>query len=190
MHADQIETDAALVHRLLAGQFPAWAGLPIHPVAAYGTDHDIYRLGDQLAARLPRATPSTGPCASGCPVRTPNGTFDDLSHAAVDLAAFVTALRQVDTTGAPPRPAHGRGGPLEEFDQQVRRSIAQLGVRIDGQSRLRFRTELRVDDASWSRGRGWAFYQAVSALAYYRDTNPGMIGQASRGLSQLLAGIP
>jgi aminoglycoside phosphotransferase (APT) family kinase protein len=85
-----------------------------------------------------------------------NGTIDDLSHAAVDLAAFVIALRQVDTTGAPPRSPHGRGGPLEEFDQQVRRSIAQLGVRIDGQSRLRFRTELRVDDASWSRSRGWA----------------------------------
>ena len=33
-----------------------------------------------------------------------------------------------------------------------------------GDSRLRFRDEL---EASWLRGRGWALYQAVSALSYY-----------------------
>jgi hypothetical protein len=54
MHADEVETDVALVRRLLAGQFPRWAGLPIDPVESYGTDHDIYRLGDHLAVRLPR----------------------------------------------------------------------------------------------------------------------------------------
>ena len=54
MHADEIETDVALVRRLLAGQFPHWAHLRIDRVVSYGTDHDIYRLGDDLAARLPR----------------------------------------------------------------------------------------------------------------------------------------
>lgn len=54
MHPDEIETDVTLVRRLIAGQFPQWAGLPIDLVASYGTDHDIYRLGDRLAARLPR----------------------------------------------------------------------------------------------------------------------------------------
>jgi aminoglycoside phosphotransferase (APT) family kinase protein len=54
MHADEVETDVALVRRLLAGQFPRWADLAIEPVVSYGTDHDIYRLGDRLAARLPR----------------------------------------------------------------------------------------------------------------------------------------
>jgi len=54
MHADEIDTDVALVRRLLAGQFPQWADLAIDPVVSYGTDHDIYRLGDHLAARLPR----------------------------------------------------------------------------------------------------------------------------------------
>jgi len=34
---------------------------------------------------------------------------------------------------------------------------------------------LQVDEASWLRGRGWALYQAVMALPYYWDTNPGMI---------------
>ena len=54
MHADEVETDASLVRGLLAGQFPHWAGPRIELVASYGTDHDIYRLGDRLAARLPR----------------------------------------------------------------------------------------------------------------------------------------
>src|SRR5882672_506578 len=54
MHADEVDTDAPLVRRLLAGQFPHWADLPIDLVDSYGTDHDIYRLGDDLAARLPR----------------------------------------------------------------------------------------------------------------------------------------
>jgi aminoglycoside phosphotransferase (APT) family kinase protein len=54
MHADEVFTDVALVHRLLAAQFPHWADLPIEPVASSGTDHDIYRLGADLCVRLPR----------------------------------------------------------------------------------------------------------------------------------------
>jgi aminoglycoside phosphotransferase (APT) family kinase protein len=177
---------------------------------------------------------------------------DDLDQAAVDLAGFVTALRRIDTTGAPARPRHGRGGPLVEADDAVRRSITQLGNRIDGaaalrswgeslaapvwdgppvwvhgdllpgnllvvdgrlsavidfgglnvgdpacdlkpawnvftgDSRDRFRAELDVDDATWLRGRGWAL-QAVMALSYYWDTNPGMIRQASHAVEQVLA---
>jgi aminoglycoside phosphotransferase (APT) family kinase protein len=290
MHADQIDTDVALVRRLLAGQFPQWAGLAINPVVSYGTDHDIYRLGDHLAVRLPRrigwATAQAAKEAEWLPRLAPhlrlavpvqlamghpaedyplawsvyrwlpgqnaNGTIDDLDQAAVDLAAFVDALRQIDTTGAPPRSPGGRGAPLAELDESVRRSIAELGDRFDGDaalrsweeslnapewdgeevwvhgdllpgnllvvdgrlsavidfgglnvgdpacdlqpawnvfvgaSRSRFRAELRVDDASWLRGRGMALAQAAWALPYYWDTNPGMIRQASHALAQVL----
>jgi aminoglycoside phosphotransferase (APT) family kinase protein len=55
MPAGKIETDPALMRRLLAGQFPHWAGLPIVPVVSEGTDHDIYRLGDHLAALAPKS---------------------------------------------------------------------------------------------------------------------------------------
>ena len=55
-----------------------------------------------------------------------------------------------------------------------------------GASRRRFRAELQVDDASWLLGRGWALNQAVSALAYYWDTNPGMIRQAPHVLVEVL----
>jgi aminoglycoside phosphotransferase (APT) family kinase protein len=290
MHADQVETDVALVRRLLAGQFPQWADLPIDPVESHGTDHDIYRLGDHLAARLPCigwATTQAAKEAEWLPKLSPhlplalpvqvamgrpaerypfdwsiyvwlpgenaNGTIDDLNQAAVDLAAFVKALHRVDTTGAHPRPRGARGAPLAELDKSVRRSIAQLGDRIDGvaalrsweeslnasawdgqevwvhgdllpgnllvvagrlsavidwgslnvgdpvcdlqpawnlfigDSRRRFRAELEVDAASWLRGRGWALAQAVWALPYYWDTNPGMIRQASHALAQVLA---
>jgi aminoglycoside phosphotransferase (APT) family kinase protein len=293
MHADEIETDIGLVRRLLEGQFPQWADLPIERVVSYGTDHDIYRLGEHLAVRLPRiawanqqaakeaewlprlaphlplALPvqlAMGQVAEGYPFdwsvvewlpgENANGTIDDLDRAAVDLAAFVKALRRVATSGAHSRPPHGRGGPLAEADAHVRRSIAQLDDRIDaaattrswdeslaaavwngdevwvhgdllpgnllvvdgrlsavidfgglnvgdpacdlqpawnvfaGASRARFRAELQVDEGSWLRGRGWALFQAVTALAYYQDTNPGMIRQASHALAEVLADTP
>jgi aminoglycoside phosphotransferase (APT) family kinase protein len=290
MHADEIGTDVALVRRLLAGQFPHWADLPIDLVDSYGTDHDIYRLGDDLAARLPRigwATRQAAKEAAWLPKLAPqlplaipkqlargqpaegypfewsvyvwlpgensNGTIGDLNQAAIDLAAFVSALREIDATGAHPRSSGSRGAPLAELDEPVRRSIAELGDRIDakaavrsweeslhapewdgaevwvhgdllpgnllvvdgrlsavidfgclnvgdpacdlqpawnvfgGESRTRYRAELDVDDASWLRGRGWALFQAVVALPYYWDTNPGMIRQASHALAQVLA---
>ena len=293
MHADEVETDVALVRRLLAGQFPHWAELPIDPVVSYGTDHDIYRLGDGLAARLPRIGWATkqaakeaewlprlaphlplaipvqlamGDPAEGYPFtwsvyewlpgENANGAIGDLDQAAVDLAAFVKALRRVDATVAHSRPPRSRGAPLAELDEQVRRSIAELGDRTNGDaalrsweeslsapqwdgdevwvhgdllpgnllvvdgrlsavidfgclnvgdpacdlqpawnvfagdSRARYRAELQVDDASWLRGRGWALSQAVSALPYYWDTNPGMIRQASHALAQVLADRP
>ncbi|HEU5279403.1 MAG TPA: aminoglycoside phosphotransferase family protein [Gaiellaceae bacterium] len=290
MHPDEIDTDVGLVRRLLARQFPHWADLAIEPVVSYGTDHDIYRLGDDLAVRLPRigwaidqatkeaewlprlapqlplaipvqvamAQPDEGypfewSVYEWLPGENANGTIDDLDRAAVDLAAFVQALRKVDTSNAYPRPGGTRGAPLAELDEAVRRSIAELGDRIDGDaalhsweesleapewngdevwvhgdllpgnllvvegrlsavidwgclnvgdpacdlqpawnvfrgdSRARYRAELQIDDASWLRGRGWALFQAVVALPYYWDTNPGMIGQASNALEQVLA---
>jgi aminoglycoside phosphotransferase (APT) family kinase protein len=152
---------------------------------------DIYRLGDHLAARLPRigwATEQVAKEAMWLPRLAPhlplalpvqlamghpaerypfdwsvhewlsgenaNGTIEDLEQAAVDLAAFVTALRRVDTTGAHPRPPHGRGGPLAEGDEQVRRSIAQLGDRIDGDAALRAWQE-SLNAPAWDREEVW-----------------------------------
>ncbi|MFB9955563.1 aminoglycoside phosphotransferase family protein [Cellulomonas denverensis] len=174
MHVDEITTDAALVRRLLARQFPQWAGLPATLVPSYGTDHDIYRLGDHLVVRLPRIAWADGqaakeaewlprlaphlplavptPVALGrpdaeypfswavhewLPGQNANGTLHDLGRAAADLAAFVLALRAVDSTGAPARQPGARGGALAESDQGVRRAIAELGDRINGTAALR-----------------------------------------------------
>jgi aminoglycoside phosphotransferase (APT) family kinase protein len=174
MHADEVDTGVALVRRLLGGQFPQWADLEIEPVVSYGTDHDIYRLGDHLAARLPRIGRATeqaakeaewllrlaphlplavpvqlamGHPAEGYPFEwsvyqwlpgeNANFTIDELDQAAVDLAAFVKALRQIDSTGAHPRSPRSRGAPLAELDEPVRQSIGELGSRIDGDTTLR-----------------------------------------------------
>ncbi|MFF7260971.1 aminoglycoside phosphotransferase family protein [Streptomyces sp. NPDC008159] len=47
--------DAALVTRLIAGQFPQWADLPVVPVEVDGWDNRTYRLGDDMSVRLPTA---------------------------------------------------------------------------------------------------------------------------------------
>jgi aminoglycoside phosphotransferase (APT) family kinase protein len=54
MHADEVDTDVSLVRRLLTAQFPQWASLPVEPVPSAGTVNAIYRLGDDMAVRLPR----------------------------------------------------------------------------------------------------------------------------------------
>ncbi|WP_406468747.1 phosphotransferase [Streptomyces sp. NBC_01594] len=53
MHADEADTDADLVRRLLPAQFPQWADLPITRLASGGTVNAIYRLGEDLTVRLP-----------------------------------------------------------------------------------------------------------------------------------------
>jgi aminoglycoside phosphotransferase (APT) family kinase protein len=290
MHADQAETDDALVRRLLAGQFPQWAGLRIDRVASSGTDHDIYRLGDDLVVRLPKigwairqaareaewlprfaphlplAIPqqvARGKSAEAYPFEwsiyrwlpgenASIAVFDSV-QAAIDLATFVRALRRISVQGAHSRVDGARGAPLAELDESVRRAIVELDDRIDGatalrswneslnapmwgseevwvhgdllpgnllfvrgrlsavidwgtlnvgdpacdlqaawnvfqgESRRRFRAALNVDDASWRRGRGWALAQAVMALPYYWDTNPGIVRQATHALSEVLA---
>jgi aminoglycoside phosphotransferase (APT) family kinase protein len=54
MHDGEAEIDVTLVRRLVAAQFPRLVGLQVREVASTGTVNAIYRLGDQLYARLPR----------------------------------------------------------------------------------------------------------------------------------------
>jgi aminoglycoside phosphotransferase (APT) family kinase protein len=54
VNKDEITADVAA--RLVAAQFPQWAGLPVTPVALNGQDNTMFRLGDELSIRLPRAS--------------------------------------------------------------------------------------------------------------------------------------
>lgn len=54
LRSDEVHIDVALVHRMLAAQFPQWADLPIVPAPFFGTDNATYRLGEDKAVRLPR----------------------------------------------------------------------------------------------------------------------------------------
>lgn len=173
MHADEVQIAAGLVQRLLAGQFPQWAELPLERVESAGTDNAIFRLGDDLAVRLPRIAWATGqvnkewewlprlqphvplaipvPIARGMPaegypwrwsvnpwIQGENATPDriDLPQAALDLAAFVTAMQGIDGSGGPVAGTHnfGRGIPLAGRDESVRRAVTgiiDLDIDID-----------------------------------------------------------
>jgi aminoglycoside phosphotransferase (APT) family kinase protein len=56
IHADEIRATAEQVHRLVADQCPQWADLPVTPLPdnVEGTDHVLFRIGDQLVARMPK----------------------------------------------------------------------------------------------------------------------------------------
>ena len=53
MHDDQLEVSAATVAALVADQFPRWAGLPVSAVPSHGTVSLLFRVGEDLVARLP-----------------------------------------------------------------------------------------------------------------------------------------
>jgi len=55
MHDDRVEIDTALVSRLVAGQFPQWADLPVFPVEVGGWDNRTFHLGPDKTVRLPSA---------------------------------------------------------------------------------------------------------------------------------------
>ncbi|WP_225430035.1 aminoglycoside phosphotransferase family protein [Deinococcus detaillensis] len=44
-----------MVSRLIAGQFPQWASLPVKPVEVSGWDNRTFRLGERMSVRLPSA---------------------------------------------------------------------------------------------------------------------------------------
>lgn len=47
--------DHALVHALVADQFPQWAHLPVCPVPQSGWDNRTFMLGDDMVVRMPSA---------------------------------------------------------------------------------------------------------------------------------------
>ena len=53
MHENQLQVSEDAVRRLVSEQFPHWQGLAIREVATAGTVNAIFRIGDDLAARLP-----------------------------------------------------------------------------------------------------------------------------------------
>lgn len=60
MHPGEPEIRPGLVSRLVAAQFPEWAGFPATRVASSGTDNALFRLGETLVVRLPRLSAAVG----------------------------------------------------------------------------------------------------------------------------------
>jgi aminoglycoside phosphotransferase (APT) family kinase protein len=191
MHEGEIRADADQVRQLLAEQFREWADLPISPVAEHGTDHLLFRLGDELVARMPLVDWATDqaesdqrwlpalapqlplavpvPLAVGAPGagypwpwsvvpwivgETPTADNLDLRQAALDLAAFVTALRGIDTAGGPVKTGMSRGAPLAALDDVVRTAIAELGDRVD-ERRVTAAWDQALSADEWSGPPAW-----------------------------------
>ncbi|WP_375389070.1 phosphotransferase [uncultured Amnibacterium sp.] len=54
LHDGELRVDAGVVTALLRAQAPTLADLPVRAVRALGTVNRVFRIGDALAARLPR----------------------------------------------------------------------------------------------------------------------------------------
>ncbi|MBT2448848.1 aminoglycoside phosphotransferase family protein [Streptomyces sp. ISL-43] len=293
MHADEPDIDTSLVRRLIAGQFPRWADLPVERVDSVGTSNSMYRLGEDMVVRLPRTEGAASdigtehiwlprlapvlPAAVPVPVgmgrpaegypwswsvygwlpgaNPAAGRIAEPELLARDLAEFITALHRVDPLDAPPA---YRGETLAARDEATRAVIAELGASADidagaatavweealraptpsgppvwihadlqpgnmlladdrlaavidfgcaglgdpavdliaawyvlpAAARPAFRAALGVDDATWTRGRGWALSIALPELGYYRETNPVMAGNARHVIRELLDSRP
>lgn len=61
MHDGQLVSSVGLVREILRGRHPRWADGPITEISSTGTDHALYRLGDDAVARVPLRRSATRP---------------------------------------------------------------------------------------------------------------------------------
>ncbi len=103
----------------------------------------------------------------------------------------------------PPRWIHGdlQSGNLLATDGRIRAVIdfGCMGVGdpacdlmvawnlFSAPARDAFRSALQVDDASWTRGQGWALSFGVIALPYYRTSNPTLAAIARFAIDEVLS---
>ncbi|MEV6909171.1 aminoglycoside phosphotransferase family protein [Amycolatopsis sp. NPDC051071] len=59
---------------------------------------------------------------------------------------------------------------------------------MSAETRATFRTALEVDDATWTRGRGWALATGLNAYVSYAAVNPRVAAQTTRQITQALLG--
>ncbi|MFC4468640.1 aminoglycoside phosphotransferase family protein [Streptomyces xiangluensis] len=286
--------DAALARRLVDTQFPQWAELPLKLLDPAGSDHVIYRLGEDLSVRLPRHAGASRqavkesewlprlaphlPLAIPVPAGVGEPDFDypwpwavsrwldgdvataemlaDSSRTAVQLAEFLTALQAFVPEDFPVEDAREdlTGRPLADRDRATRAAIAEVDGAFDAvamtelwdaalsapgwdrppvwfhgdfhtgnlltvagrlsavidfgelgigdpacdltiaftlmsaRSRAAFRATLGVDDATWTRGRGWALATGLNAYISYAAVNPRVAAQTTRQITEALIG--
>ncbi|TDD81516.1 aminoglycoside phosphotransferase family protein [Actinomadura rubrisoli] len=286
--------DAALVRKLVDTQFPQWTRLPLELLDPAGSDHVIYRLGEELSVRLPRHADAIGqarkeaewlprlaphlPLAIPVPAGVGEPAFgypwpwavshwldgevatvealSDSSETAVGLAEFLTALQQFTPEDMPDEGARAdlTVEPLADRDRETRAAIADVDgvfdtaamtelwdqalsapgwgrpavwfhgdfhtgnlLTVDGRlsavidfgelgigdpardliiaftlmsagTRAAFRAALGVDDATWTRGRGWALATGLNAYTSYAAVNPRVAAQTTRQITQALIG--
>jgi aminoglycoside phosphotransferase (APT) family kinase protein len=281
-----------LVRRLLASQFPRWAGLPLSRLDPAGSDNVIYRLGEDMSVRLPRGEWAAGQAAkelywlprlaSRLPLPVPvplavgrlavgyrwdwsvsrwlpgaTATVQGLAdprRTAGELAEFLTALQHALPVENDAPDPHGEvtGMPLARRDHATRAAIAAVQDTFDAramtavwdaalgapswdrapvwfhgdlhlgnllvsgghlsavidfaslgagdpacdlviawnlltpETRPVFRAALHIDDATWTRARGWALTTGLNAYTSYAATSPLVAANTHRQISHVL----
>jgi aminoglycoside phosphotransferase (APT) family kinase protein len=153
MHEGEVPVDATLASKLLGRS-------DVVPVPSTGTDHAIFRVGDDLVARFPRIgwavdqvrrdhewlprlalhVPVPEPVAVGEPAhgypypwalhRWIEGT--NPSEPSHELALDLAAfVRALHAVPVAGVPGSSRGGPLAGRDEATRAAISELGDRVD-----------------------------------------------------------
>ncbi|WP_410614367.1 aminoglycoside phosphotransferase family protein [Amycolatopsis sp. lyj-109] len=59
---------------------------------------------------------------------------------------------------------------------------------LSAKTRATFRTALGVDEATWTRGRGWALATGLNAYVTYAAADPRVAAQTTRQITEALAG--
>lgn len=183
----------AVAARVVAAQFPQWSNLPVVPVALDGWDNTTFRLGDELAVRLPSADAYVAqvekehrwlpvlarhlclripiPVAIGRPSAEFSRPWSvyrwiegdpasveriaSLSVFASDLARFLRELYAIDARGGPAPGAHNffRGGSVDIYDTQTRKSIQLLSDEVDAEAATGLWEEALA--STWDRAPVW-----------------------------------
>jgi aminoglycoside phosphotransferase (APT) family kinase protein len=197
-------------------EFPfTWAIYRWLPGASYEDDlvRDESRAARDLArfiVELRRLDPSDAPRTGRKPLRALDAVTRsalESSRGAIDadaaLDAWATAVDSPEWDGTPVwihtdllRPnllvENGRLSAVIDFGgigvgDPAADVIAAWSV-FNPTGRAVFRDALEVDEATWTRARGYALHQAALIIPYYPKTNPAFVAQAQRTIEQILAG--
>jgi aminoglycoside phosphotransferase (APT) family kinase protein len=163
----------------------------------------------QFVGALHRIDPAGGsPAGRGVPLTLrdePTRAALAALHGEIDVdaatAAWNAALR-VPAWSGPPVWVHGDLSPGNLLVRGGRLSgvidFGGLGVGdpacdlivawnlLPADARSVFRAGLNVDEATWSRGRGWALSVALIQLPYYKETNPALAANARYVIREVL----
>lgn len=132
LHADEVDASIDVARRLIDTQHPRWSGLTLRAVAEFGTDHRLYRLGDELLVRLP-VHPGSADQAESDARWLPRLQ----SHVSIRLPiplALGLADREYPFTwsvvpwlpGTPPTPADGDGNDVDQLARDLARFVREL----------------------------------------------------------------
>jgi len=108
------------------------------------------------------------------------GAMDDWGQLAHDVAAFVSALQQADTAGAPP--AGARGGPLAPHDKSTRHAITRLDGCVDVDRAMAV-WEAALSADRWAGSAMWVHGDLLPGNVLVRDSRlSGIIDWSAAGV--------